>query len=168
MADQGAVWEEVAMKHERASTSSRTGALHDLYAREAADVDPLRRAFPYPDGTSGLAIGIGGRLVALELFDRPAVARKLWGRVVEGAVRAHLDHHRLVAAGAVPATEHRYPDREALGRMLGRVRAAQAGALDSAAVGEGTDVRFATDRISGAGLVREGGVVHLEVHRSHG
>ena len=52
--------------------------------------------------------------------------------------------------------------------MLGRVKAAQADALESPAVGEGTDVRFATDRISGAVLVREGSVVHTEVHRIHG
>ena len=108
-----------------------------------------------------------GRLVALELFDRPDTARKLWARLVQGAVRAHLDHQRLVAVGAVPAPTHRYPDREALGRMLGRVKAAQADALESPAVGEGTDVRFATDRISGALLVREGRVVHAEVHRIH-
>jgi hypothetical protein len=40
--------------------------------------------------------------------------------------------------------------------------------LESPAVGEGSDVRFATDRISGALLVREGRVVHVEVHRIHG
>jgi hypothetical protein len=52
--------------------------------------------------------------------------------------------------------------------MLGRVKAAQADALASPAVGEGTDVRFTTDRISGATLVREGTVIHTEVHRIHG
>jgi hypothetical protein len=156
------------MKEERAFTSSRTGALHDLYAREASDVAALEQAFPYPEGAVGAAVAIGGRLVALELFDRPATARKLWSRLVQGAVRAHLDHQRLVAVGAVAAPTHRYPDREALGRLLGRVKAAQADALESPAVGEGTDVRFATDRISGASLVREGRVVHAEVHRSHG
>jgi hypothetical protein len=168
LADQGAVWDEVAMKHERASTSSRTGALHDLYAREASDVETLQRAFPCPEGASGAAVAIGGRLVALELFDRPDTARKVWARLVQGAVRAHLDHRRLVAIGAAPAPRHRYPDREALGRKLARVKAAQAEALESPAVGEGTDVRFATDRISGAVLVREGRVVHAEVHRIQG
>ena len=59
------------MKHERAFTTSRTGALHDLYAREASDVAALEHAFPYPEGASGAAVAIGGRLVALELFDRP-------------------------------------------------------------------------------------------------
>jgi hypothetical protein len=165
MADQGSVWTEVAAKHQRASSTSQTGALHDLYAREAGDVLALGRAFPYPDDAIGAAIGIGGRLIALELFDRPGVARKLWHRVVEGAVRAYLDHRRLVAAGHASAPTHRYPDREALGRMLGRIKRASSDALDSPAVGEGTDVRFATDRITGAALVRDGQVVHAEVHQ---
>ena len=166
-ADQGAVWAEVDMKHERAATSSRTGALHDLYTREASDVEALERAFPYPDGATGAAIAIGGRLVALEVFDRPDTAEKLWRRLIEGAVRAHLDHRRMVEVGATPEPRHRYPDREALGRMLGRVKQAQDGALESPAVGEGMDVRFATDRITGSALLREDKVVHAEVHRVH-
>jgi len=164
-ADQGEVWGEVDRKHQRAATSSRTGALHDLYAREALDVEALERAFPYPDGATGAAIAIGGRLVALEIFDRPATAQKLWSRVVGGAVRAHLDHQRMVAAGGAPKPRHRYPDREALERMLGRVKRAQGGALESPAVGEGTDVRFETSRITGSALLREDQVVHAEVHR---
>jgi hypothetical protein len=48
-ADQSAVWDEVALRHERASTSSRTDALHDLYTREADDVERLLRAFPLED-----------------------------------------------------------------------------------------------------------------------
>ena len=164
-ADQSEVWNEVDRKHQRAATSSRTGALHDLYAREAADVEALERAFPYPDGATGAAIGIGGRLVALEVFDRPAIARKSWGRVIEGAVRAHLDNQRMVAVGAVPKPRHRYPDRDALGRMLSRARGAQDGALVSPAVGEGTDVRFESSRITGSVLLRNDQVVHAEVHR---
>jgi len=166
-ADQGMVWDEVAMKHERAASSSRTGALHDLYEREANDVTSLAQAFPYPAHSVGAAIGIGGRLVALELYDGPATASKLWRRLIDGAVRAHLDHRRLVAAGMAPAPGHRYPDREALARMLRRVARAQADALASPAVGEGTDMRFETDRISGAALVRGEEVVHAEVHRVH-
>jgi hypothetical protein len=164
-ADQGRVWDEVDQRHARAASTSQTGALHDLYAREASDVEALERAFPYPDGSTGAAIGIGGRLVALEVFDRPTTARKLWSRVIEGAVRAHLDHRRLVAAGGAPEPRHRYPDPKALGRMLGRTKLAQADALDSPAVGEGTDVRFETGRITGSALLREGRVVHTEVHR---
>jgi hypothetical protein len=164
-ADQARVWEEVAMKQERAATTSHTNALHDLYASEDADVGTLRRAFPYPEGASGAVIGIGGRLVAMELYDRPSTARKLWPRLVESAVRGHLDHRRLVALGGAPVPTHRYPDGDALGRMLGRVKQAQVDALAAPAVGDGTDVRFETDRISGSALLREDRVVHVEVHR---
>jgi hypothetical protein len=164
-ADQGAVWAEVDLKHQRADSTSRTGALHDLYAREASDVEALEHAFPYPDGATGAAIAIGGRLVALEVFDRPAAASKLWQRVIEGAVRAHLDHKRMVATGDIEPPRHRYPDRKALDRMLGRVRQAQDSALESPAVGEGTDVRFESSRITGSALLREERVVHAEVHR---
>ncbi len=164
-ADQDRVWDEVERKHERAGSSSRTGALHDLYAREAVDMAALLGAFPYPVDAVGAAIAIGGRLVALELYDAPATARKLWPRLIEGAVRAYLDHRRLAAVGGAPASKHRYLDRDALGRMLGRVKLAQADALESPAVGEGMDVRFRTDRITGAALVHDDRVVHAEVHR---
>ena len=164
-ADQGSVWDAVDAKHDRAATTSDTGALHDLYAREAQDVESLERAFPCPDGTTAAAIGIGGRLVALELYDRPATLRRLWGRVIEGAVRAHLDHQRLVAAGAVPEASHRFPDRGALDRLLARTRSAQRDANRGPSVGQGTDVRFGTERITGSALLVDEHLVHAEVHR---
>lgn len=164
-ADQGSVWNAVEAKHDRAATHSDTGALHDLYAREAQIVETLERAFPCPDGTTGAAIGIGGRLVALELYDRPATLRRLWGRVIEGAVRAHLDHQRMVAAGSVPAAKRRFPDGDALDRLLGRTRLAQRDANRAPSVGEGTDVRFGTERITGSALLLDDHLVHAEVHR---
>lgn len=164
-ADQHGVWNEVAMRYARAESTSRTDALHDLYAAEAADVERLARAFPCPDGAIGAAIALGGHVTALEVFDARVTTRKLWTRLIQGAVRAHLDHRRSVARGDERPSAHRYPDRQALGRMLDRVRAAQPGALCSPSVGEGTDVRFRDRRTSGAALVRDGAVVHLEAHR---
>jgi hypothetical protein len=165
VADQSSVWEEVSANHERADTTSDTGALRDLYAREAQDVESLQRAFPCPDGTTGVAIGIGGRLIALELYDRPTTLRRLWGDVIGSAVRAHLDHGRMVAAGIKPKPKHRYPDDEALGRMLLRVKKAQREASRAPSVGEGTDVRFGTEHITGSALLLDDRLVHAEVHR---
>jgi hypothetical protein len=164
-ADQQGVWREIDAKQARAASTSPTHALHDLYELERVDVAALERAFPYPDGAIGAAIAIGGRLTALELHDQAASARRLWSRLVQGAIRAHLDHRRMVAMGDAPKAAHRFPDRGALGRLFERVRAAQPDALSTPGVGEGTDVRFGTDRITGAALVRDGQVVHLEVHR---
>ena len=98
-ADQGEVWAEIGRRETRAGRHSGTSALHELYEAEAQDARPLAGAFPCPAGATGLAVGVGGRLVALELFDRPATMAATWPRLVESAVSAHLDHKRAVAAG---------------------------------------------------------------------
>jgi hypothetical protein len=163
--DQGAVWSEISARETRAGSASPTAALHDLYARESSDLAAFSRAFPCPPGANGLAVGIGGKLVAAEVFDAPATLAAQWSRLVEGAASAHLDHRRAVAAGAVVPPSHRYPDRGALDRMLEKTSAAVAGAVVSPSVGEGSDVRLAGTRISGAALVRGDRVVHLELFR---
>ena len=164
-ADQGEVWAEIGRREVRAGRRSGTAALHELWAAEEHDARPLAAAFPCPDGATGLAVGVGGRLVALEFFDHPATLVASWPRLVEAAVSAHLDHKRAVSAGIVPAAPHRYPDPGALARMVGRAVAALDGALYGPSVGEGLDLRLAGPKIAGSALVRDGCVVHAELFR---
>jgi hypothetical protein len=110
-------------------------------------------------------VGIGGKLVAVEVFDAPETLAAQWHRLVEGAASAHLDHRRAVAAGAVVPPNHRHPDPGALDRMLERTLTAVAGAVVSPSVGEGSDIRLAGVRVSGSALVRGDRVVHLELFR---
>ena len=164
-ADQGSVWHEISAKESRFGTRSPSSALHDLYAREATDIDAIVRAFPCPAGATGIAVGIGGRLVALELFDAAPTLAEQWPRLVEGAASAYADHRRAVAAGVVPAPGHRYPDEGALGRMLGRAATAMGAAVVGPSVGEGYDVRLAGTRLRGGALVVADHVVHAELFR---
>ena len=164
-ADQGAVWREIADKEERAHARSRTSALHDLYAREATDTAAFVRAFPCPVGATGVAVGIGGKLVALELFDAASTLAEQWPRLVESAASAHADHRRAVAARVEPAPRHRHPDEGSLGRLLGRAAAACADAVIGASVGEGHDVRLRGDKVRGGALVVDGHPVHVELFR---
>jgi hypothetical protein len=163
--DQGGVWAEISAKESRAGSASPTAALHDLYARESGDIAAFSRAFPCPPGANGLAVGICGKLVAVEVFDAPATLAAQWSRLVEGAASAHLDHRRAIAVGASVPPHHRYPDPGALGRMLERTSSAVAGAVVSPSVGEGSDVRLAGTRVSGSALLRGDRVVHLELFR---
>jgi len=165
-ADQGEVWREIADKEERAHARSRTSALHDLYEREAVDTSAFVRAFPCPAGASGVAVGIGGRLVALELFDAASTLAEQWPRLVEGAASAYADHRRAVATGYEPKPRHRHPDEGALGRMLARAAGATATAVVGPSVGEGFDVRLAGTRLRGGALVVGDDVVHLELFRA--
>jgi hypothetical protein len=163
--DQGAVWAEISARESRAGSASPTAALHDLYARESDDLAAFSRAFPCPPDPNGLAVGIGGKLVAVEVFDAHETLTAQWDRLVEGAASAHLDHRRAVGAGAVVPPNHRHPDPGALGRMLERTSTAVAGAVVSPSVGEGSDIRLAGIRVSGSALVHGDRVVHLELFR---
>ena len=165
-ADQGEVWHEIAAKEERFGARSKSAALHDLYAGEADDIDAVVRAFPCPAGATGIAVGIGGRLVAVELFDAPSTLAEQWPRLVEGAASAWADHRRAVAAGVEPEPRHRHPDEGALGRMLARAAGAAATAVVGPSVGEGFDVRLAGTRLRGGALVVGDDVVHLELFRA--
>jgi hypothetical protein len=115
-----------------------------------------------------VAVGIGGRLVALELFDAASTLAEQWPRLVEGAASAWADHRRAVAAGLEPAPRHRHPDAGALGRMLARATAACADAIVSASVGEGHDVRLRGERLRGGALLVDGTPVHVELFRAEG
>jgi hypothetical protein len=164
-ADQGAIWAEISDKESRAGMSSPTAALHDLYEAEAGDLDRLVRAFPCPAGAAGMAVGIGGRIVGLDLFDAPSTMERQWTRLVESAASAFLDHERAVKVGALSEPRRAYPDDGALGRMLDRASAALDDAAVEPSVGEGVDVRFAGPKVHGSALIRDGSEVHAEVFR---
>ncbi len=167
-ARQGEVWQEISAREELAGRRSETQALHEIYASEEVDVERYVAAFPAPSGASGMAVAIGGRLVALDLFDSTEALQRQWPRLVAGAASAALDHRRRVAAGWLTKPQHRYPDPGALGRMLARARKATADATVNRSVGEGWDVRLATTRVHGSALVHDGRVVHLALFRDEG
>ncbi len=164
-ADQGAIWNEIGQRETRAGRSSATASLHDLYEEERGEAQPLAAAFPCPTGATGLAVAVGGRIVALELFDNPATLAASWPRLVESAVSAHLDHARMVAVGLAQSRAHRHPDPEAIGRMIDRASAALDGAAVGLSIGEGLDIRLASHRIAGSALVRKGHFIHAELFR---
>ena len=95
-ADQGAVWQAVDEYAHRFAVAAPTGALDDVRRERetevgsaVADTTPLR-------GQRGIAVAVGGRLRAVDLFDRPATLEAYWGSLVGGHA---LD---AIGVGAAP------------------------------------------------------------------
>ena len=120
---------------------------------------------PFPPGACGLAVGIGGKLVGLDLFDSTEALRRQWPRMIASAAMARLDFRRRVAAGILDEAKHQQPDSGALGRMLERARTAVADARVTPSPGEGLDVRLAGRKLHGSALVHGERVVHLALFR---
>ena len=164
-ADQGAIWSEIGHRQSRASVSSQTQALHDVYAREEVSVDDFVRAFPMPAGSRGVAIGLFNRLVGLDLFDSTETLERQWPRLVASAASALLDQQRAIDAGVAPKPAHRRLDSFALDRMLSRASAALTDATVTPSVGLGSDVRFSAAKVVGTALVHENRAIHLALFR---
>lgn len=96
--DQGEVWKEVGRQMESLGSQSATGAMADTYATYQNRLAEFRAKLTYPEGAIGLAVAVGGKLVSVDLFDKPSTCRKVWDRLLEGVV---LD---AVEAGTVEAT----------------------------------------------------------------
>jgi hypothetical protein len=152
--DQGAVWADVERKRSQLGAGrSPSDRLGDAYDDRRADLERLRAAFPAPgQGQTGVLAVSGGRVLALDVFDRPQTLASVWDRLVRGYAIDAL-------AVAEPA------DREA-DVLAGRAFLTDAGATGNEAtahegVGLGIDVLITSPATVTSALTWEGTVVHL-------
>jgi hypothetical protein len=100
MSDQGKVWKEVARQMGALKSASPTGAMEDTYRSYSDRLAEYRAKLPYAEGATGLAVAVGDRVVAVDLFDRPETCRKVWDRLLTGVVMDALESpHSASPAG---------------------------------------------------------------------
>ena len=147
-AAQSAVWEEVADKSERMSVHSRTSAMSDIYDHRRDRLAEYKAATPLHDGQTGALVAIGGTISVLDHVSRPDVFATLHEPLVHG-----------YALDAIEAADAPAPPVEDARAFLVRLMTARLSHHDG--IGAGRDVRFAAERLSGAGLVVEEELVQL-------
>jgi hypothetical protein len=146
--DQGAVWAEVGRQMSSHGAASATMAMSDTYAARRADVDEHVSRLAYPDGATGLAVAVGSRVVAVDVFDRPETCRKVWSRLLTGA-----------AMDAMEAADAAAPGEDAVRAAVDVLRIGPWQAVQAAGVGE----EYRCDsggRWHGSVLARDGTVIH--------
>ncbi|WP_165231497.1 ARPP-1 family domain-containing protein [Aquisphaera insulae] len=89
--DQMAVWAEVGRQMKAHGSSSSTMAMSDTYESKAGRIEEFRRDLGYVDGAIGLAVAVGPKVVAIDLFDQSATCRKVWDRLLTGLVLDALE-----------------------------------------------------------------------------
>lgn len=155
--DQGKVWQEVARQQSALGTSSRTSAMADTFRAYGEDVAEFRERLQYLDGACGLAVAIGKRVVAVDLFDKATTCRKVWQRLLSGCVLDALEAN--AEAGQVEPDQAEPTDVE---RLLATASAMPWHKADS--VGEGEEYRASRgDDIHASALTLDGSPVHVSV-----
>jgi len=89
--DQGKVWEEVARQQKVLGARSDSSAMSDTFDTYKERVAEFREKLRYVDGASGMAVAIGKKIVAVDLFDKPSTCGKVWDRLMSGYVLDALE-----------------------------------------------------------------------------
>jgi len=91
MSDQGKVWEEVARQQKVLGACSDSSAMSDTFDTYKKQVAEFQDKLKYVDGASGMAVAVGNRIVAVDLFDKAPTCRKVWDRLMSGYVLDALE-----------------------------------------------------------------------------
>ncbi len=150
--DQMAVWSEVSRQMDSLGTSSGTGAMADTYETYQERLAEFRDRLKYVEGATGVAVAVGKKVVALDLFDKPSTCGKVWNRLLTGVVMDALEAPQSEAV-AEPADVQ---------GLLNRLRGVAW--QPAPAVGEGQEYRSDADQETHASaLVFENAVLHGSV-----
>ena len=91
VSDQGKVWAEVGRQQALLGSSSRTHAMSDTFEAYKGRVAEFQDKLKYVEGATGVAVAIGKKIVAVDLFDKPATCQKVWKRLLSGFVLDALE-----------------------------------------------------------------------------
>jgi hypothetical protein len=147
--DQRAVWRKVYRKARLHKAVSSTHALQDSRSHLSERLDAFEKlARELPEGTSGVVVAIGERLVLLEVLAGPRTFARVFRKLLSGYAFESVGLDRPYGT----------PDTSAVRSFI--EAAAKAAHEEHQAVGAGRDVKFEADGISGYALIGETGVLH--------
>ena len=147
--DQIAVWNEVDRESARHDVRSATSALNEVYAAPmiASRMHQFDAVNDLPEGTVGVAVAIGGELVAAEFMESPEAFASVWPILRKSYALSALNRKEKAAPARMQAqTFASWP-----GGSVPEI---------GEAVGLGEDVRWEGRGFLAAGLVHEGRIVH--------
>ena len=150
--DQGMVWREVGRQMHSLNASSPTAAMSDTFETNRVRLDEFRDRLKYVEGATGVAVAVGKKVVALDLFDKPVTCGRVWDRLLSGVVMDALEETPTDAVAS-------QADVENLLSSLGAHAWEQA-----PAVGEGHEFRLDPDPATHASaLMFEDSMLHGSV-----
>jgi hypothetical protein len=65
--------------------------MSDTFEAHRKRLDEFREKLNYVDGAVGAAVAVGGKVVAIDLFDKPTTCGRVWSRLLSGAVLDALE-----------------------------------------------------------------------------
>ncbi len=103
--DQGKIWEGVAHLQAVHGVTSGTAAMSDAFEKYQDRVANYRQQLKYVERATGMAVAIGGTVVAVDVFDKPSTCQKMWDRLLSGVVFDALEAAKVERLAQVDDVE---------------------------------------------------------------
>ena len=150
--DQTEVWNCIGSLYNRHLVESSTWAMSDAFDAHGETIAKYRNDLKYVDGATGVAVAVGSKIVAIDVFDKSLTCEKVWDRLLSGVVFDALEAAKSVQEPSVADVEE----------LLTNV--ADLSWEQTPAVGEGEEFRSVTKRGDhGSALTFQKTVVHGSV-----
>lgn len=81
-----AMWNEIRRKHRVLGVASTTEDLSAALETHSEKMERMKTQFPYPANANGIAVAISGKIIAIDIFDKPVTLDKIWDRVQQGVL----------------------------------------------------------------------------------
>jgi hypothetical protein len=153
---QSGIWNDVERLTEATKTNSDTSAYQDVYSDEKVSrrIEELEKKLKdvprLASGALGVACGVGGKIVSVDVFSDPALFGKLWPKILRSAALSAVSDE---ARGAVT--------KEGVAQFLQKLTDARF--LQSAGAGLGVDITATVEGMSIGALGYKGAAVHVSV-----
>lgn len=157
VADQGEVWEEVDRTLCQFRVKSPTKAMKSVFDQQKDEWQEFTEALPYPENACGVAAAVGGRMLILDLFDKPDTLKKLWPRLTAA--------YALEAMRPTNKSDKPFNEKDAR-FFLDGLEQGQAQVFK--AVGLGQEIRFQSNELFGQALWFEDCTIHLAMFPNDG
>lgn len=147
---QGEVWADISEKLAAMSVDSETGAMADAYERYSFGLEAFVRAFTAQEKQVGAIFHINNEIAGMELFDSAGVWMTQMGKIIRSYALDAVENELSEEAGG--GLEDCYD-------FVRQVISSDSCAYP--ALGEGEDIRFSSDWLSGGALIARERLVHL-------
>lgn len=153
--NQSAVWDDIAQKSRRLGVESDTGASDSMYAEKStASARYLKSFKPLPSQIGSIFL-VDGNVSGVELFARAKTHKAMFKRLIRSYA---LDAIDLQTSDRAPTTSKEDISQHAK-NFTQSLKSAWSKEFDG--VGEGVNVRFRDDKLTGGALLHQDRVLHL-------
>jgi len=152
-ADQSAIWDGIAEKASRLKAASPTGAMSKIYEKEMPTINEYAKHFRLIDSQVGAVFMINGKVVGLDSFGKPETFSKIFKKLVQS-----------YALDAIDWFESEKEHKALKSPVTKFMKASQKAHIETnQSVGQGTDYRLESNKVTGFALALDEQILHLSV-----